>query len=153
MAAYAAGPRTPGGAAVALRRLAAALVALAWAMLGYGLFPLLSPPDRRAWDDLEAGGRLAVNLTVHLPYLALTLPVAVVVVLGLRRTPVPLAPLVVAVAVVALFGCWVTAQGLLFAAQPRLAASLITSLIADTAAAAALAAAWTTADRPTTTTR
>ncbi|MEU0153865.1 hypothetical protein [Micromonospora fulviviridis] len=127
------------------RGLAASMVAVAWGTLGYGL--LFSRHDQQAWDDLEAGGRLAANLTVYLPYLALALPVAVVVVLGLLPAPHLLSPLLAATVGIALFVWWVTAQGYLFDAQPRLAACLVGSLTADAGAVGALTAAWVRAGR------
>lgn len=117
------------------------MVAVAWAMLGYGL--LFSEHDLQAWDDLEAGGRFAANLAVYLPYLGLTPAIAAVVILGLLRPSTPLSVLVAtAVVVIALFAWWVAVQDYLFPAQPQLSASLFRCLIADAGAAGALAGAW-----------
>lgn len=136
---------TPGFAVrYACRGLAASLVAVAWGTLGYGLF--LSHPDQRAWDDLEAGGRFAANLFVYLPYLALTLPVAVVVVLGLLPGA-RLSPLVATTVGIPLFAWWATVQDYLFAAQPQLSACLAGCVAADVGAVGALTAAWVLAAR------
>ena len=137
---------TPGFAVrYAWRGLAASLVAVAWGTLGYGLF--LSRPDQQAWDDLEAGGRFAANLFVYLPYLALTLPVAVVVVLGLLPGARLLSPLVATTVGIALFVWWVTVQDYLFAAQPQLSACLVGCVAAAVGALGALTAAWVRAER------
>lgn len=137
---------TPGFAVrYAWRGLAASLVAVAWGTLGYGLF--LSRPDQQAWDDLEAGGRFAANLVVYLPYLALTLPVAVVVVLGLLPASRLLSPLLATTMGIALFVWWVTVQDYLFDAQPQLSACLAGCVVADVGAVGALTAAWVRAGR------
>ncbi|GGR76755.1 hypothetical protein GCM10010169_21160 [Micromonospora fulviviridis] len=129
----------------AWRGLAASMVAVAWGTLGYGLF--LSPHDQQAWDGLEAGGRFAANLSVYLPYLALTLPVAVVVVLGLLPAPRLLSPLLATTVGIALFVWWVTVQDYLFDAQPQLSACLVGCVAADAGAVGALTAAWVRAGR------
>lgn len=72
------------------RGLAARLLGAAWGCLGYGLY--LSPSDRHAWDELEAGGRFVAGVAVYLPFLALTLPVALVMILGFLRAPIMLVP-------------------------------------------------------------
>jgi hypothetical protein len=125
------------------QKSAAALVAVAWAAIGYGLF--FSAPDRQAWDDLEAGGRFAVNVTVYLPYLALTLLLLVVVLLGLlNSSDLVWLPATTAVGI-ASFAWWVASHGLLLEAQPQLQALLGWCLAADLGAGAALAGAWVTA--------
>ncbi|MDO3702044.1 hypothetical protein Q3W71_10185 [Micromonospora sp. C28SCA-DRY-2] len=122
------------------------MVAAAWGVLGYGL--IFSAHDQQAWGELEAGGRFAVNLLVYLPYYALTLPIAVVVTLGLLRKPDLLSPLAATAAAIALFVWWVADQGSLFDPQPQLSAALMWCVIADAAAAGALAGAWVMAARP-----
>jgi hypothetical protein len=122
------------------RGLAATLLGAAWGGLGYGLF--LSPADREAWGDLEAGGRLGANLLVYLPYLALTLPVVLVMILGLLRSPIVLVPQGVMAVGVALFAWWVSTQEHLFSAQPQLLTSIAFSLLADVGSAAVLVGAW-----------
>ncbi|MFG1658473.1 hypothetical protein ACGFIY_18300 [Micromonospora chersina] len=137
---------TPGFAVrYAWRGLAASLAAVAWGTLGYGLF--LSRPDQQAWDDLEAGGRFAANFSVYLPYLALTLPVAVVVVLGLLPGARMLSPLVATTVGIALFVWWVTVQDYLFDAQPQLSVCLVGCAAAAVGAVGALTAAWVLAGR------
>ncbi|WP_433319533.1 hypothetical protein [Micromonospora chersina] len=137
---------TPGFAVRhAWRGLAASLVAVAWGTLGYGLF--LSRPDQQGWDDLEAGGRFAANLFVYLPYLALTLPVAVVVVLGLLPASRLLSPLLATAVGIALFAWWVTVQDYLFDAQPQLSACLVGCVAADAVAIGAWTVAWVWAGR------
>ncbi|MDH6464880.1 hypothetical protein M2302_005081 [Micromonospora sp. A200] len=122
------------------------MVAVAWGALGYGL--IFSTHDQQAWGDLEAGGRFAVNFSVYMPYYALTLPIAVVVTLGLLRAPDLLSPLATTTVGIALFVWWVTVQGLLFDPQPELSAALMGCVIADAAAVGALAGAWVMAARP-----
>ncbi|MGC1210786.1 MAG: hypothetical protein WA890_05875 [Micromonospora sp.] len=122
------------------------MVAVAWGALGYGL--IFSAHDRQGWDDLDGGGRFAANFFVYLPYLGLTLPIAVVVILGLLRAPDLLFPLVAATVGIALFVWWVTVQDYLFDAQPQLSAALMGCVIADAAAVGALAGAWVMAARP-----
>jgi hypothetical protein len=122
------------------------MVAAAWGALGYGL--IFSAPDRQVWDDLEGGGRFAANFLVYLPYLGMTLPITVVVILGLLRAPDLLFPLVAATVGIALFGWWVTVQDHLFDAQPQLSAALVGCVIADAAAVGALAGAWVMAAGP-----
>ncbi|MER7419818.1 hypothetical protein ABT346_24065 [Micromonospora peucetia] len=122
------------------------MVAVAWGTLGYGL--IFSPHDQQTWADLEAGGRFAANVTVYVPYYALTLPIAVVVILGLLGTQNLLYPLVATTAVIALFALWVAAQGYLFDAQPQLFVSLAGCLIAEAVAVRALAGAWVKAEPP-----
>ncbi|MGV9804809.1 hypothetical protein [Micromonospora chersina] len=87
------------------------------------------------------------NLFVYLPYLALTLPVAVVVVLGLLPGDRLLSPLVAMTVAIALFAWWVTVQDYLFAAQPQLSACLVGCVAAAVGAAGALTAAWVLAGR------
>ncbi|WP_205752623.1 hypothetical protein [Cryptosporangium phraense] len=122
------------------RGLAAVLVGVAWSALGYGLF--LSPSNQRAWDDLDAGGRFGANLAVYLPYLALAIPVTIVVLLGLLPRPAALSPLGCAAAGVAVFAAWVATQDYLFDPQPQLVASVVCCFVADVAAGAALLTAW-----------
>lgn len=129
----------------AWRGLAASLLAVAWGTLGYGLF--LSRPDQQAWDDLEAGGRFAANFVVYLPYLTLTLPVAVVVVLGLLPASRLLSPLLATAVGIALFVWWVTVQDYLLNAQPQLSACLVGCVAADAVAIGAWTAAWVQAGR------
>ncbi|TYB40009.1 hypothetical protein FXF50_05695 [Micromonospora sp. AP08] len=120
-------------------------MAVAWGTLGYGLF--LSHPDQQAWDDLEAGGRFAANLFVYLPYLALTLPVAVVVVLGLLPASRLLSPLLATAVGIAVFVWWVAVQDYLFDAQPQLSACLVGCVATDVGAIGAWTAAWVLAGR------
>ncbi len=122
------------------------MVAVAWGALGYGL--IFSPHNQQAWGDLEAGGRFAANFTVYLPYYALTLPIAAVVILGLLGRQNLRYPLVATTVAIALFAWWVAAQGLLFDAQPQLFASLAGCLIAEAVAVLALARARVMAEPP-----
>ncbi|WFE54608.1 hypothetical protein [Micromonospora sp. WMMD1155] len=128
------------------RALAACAVAGAWAVLGYGLF---SSGDAQVWGDLEAGGRGAASIAVYLPYLAMTLVVALVVLCGLVGKPDVLWPLVATTVAIGLFSFWVSLQYYLFPAQPHLWASVAWCFVADAVAAASLAVAWATssADR------
>ncbi|MGN9777532.1 hypothetical protein ACTMS0_17455 [Micromonospora sp. H33] len=138
--------KSPSSFAVrrAWRRLAASMVAVAWAALGYGL--IFSPHNQQAWGDLEAGGRFAANFAVYLPYHALTLPIAVVVLRGLLGRQDLLYPLIATTVAIALFALWVAAQGYLFDAQPQLLASLAGCLIAEAVAVGALAGVWRKAE-------
>lgn len=116
------------------------MLAVGWASLGYGL--IFPPHDQQVWADLEAGGRFGATFLVYLPYYALTLPIAVVVIVGLLGTQ-DLLPLLLATAVgIALFGLWVAAQGYLLEAQPQLSTALVGCLIAEAVAFGALAGAW-----------
>lgn len=122
------------------RALSAILVAAAWASLGYGL--IYSPSNQEAWDQLDAGGRFALNFDVYLPFFALTVPVVIVVVLGLLRVPTALSPLALTVVVVVLFAWWVTTQDFLLTAKPHLLLFVGACALTASCAAGALAGAW-----------
>ncbi|WP_223874680.1 hypothetical protein [Salinispora oceanensis] len=137
--------RTPTLAAFrrASQRTAASLVAAAWATLGYGLLPFAS--NMQAWGELEAGGRLTANLTIYLPYFALTPPVSVAVALGLCwRHSLASALLTLTAITIAGFAYWTTLQDFFLEAQPQLRTSAVWCIAVDIAAFLALFAVWLT---------
>ncbi len=129
----------------AWQRVAALEIAVAWGVLGYGLFG--STANQRAWDDLEAGGRFAVNLVVYLPFLTLSFPIAIGVVLGLFSSLRSLSPLVATTVVIAVFASWVATRQDLLHAQPQLSRFLVLCLVIDAAAAVVVTYAWLAATR------
>ena len=120
-----------------LRAVASVIVIAAWVALGYGL--LATPWKPHAQDELEAGGRLAMNVAVYLPYLALTLVVGLVALLGLFPRPRTVWPLAVTVGGAALFGLWVLAYQPLTEAKPELTTWALASVLLQGLAGALLA--------------
>ncbi len=109
----------PGIPRLMFKALMALMVATAWGALGYGL--VFSRPDVEAWDDLEAGGRFALNFTVYLPYLVLSLPLAAVTIVSLFPRPDRMFPLAAAMGLTGVFAVWLLANGSLLVAEPELA--------------------------------
>ncbi|WP_344690481.1 hypothetical protein [Blastococcus jejuensis] len=133
-------------ASVLLKALAALAVGAAWATLGRGL--LAGPHDGRVWDDLDAGGRFAVNLTYYLPYLLLSIAVAIVVVAGLLPRSWPLVSLAGTVGLVVLADAYVLSSGVLRDAQPQLLRHCLLSSGVALLAGVALVAARTLRTAP-----
>ncbi|MGA3489274.1 hypothetical protein ACK8GG_14820 [Micromonosporaceae bacterium DT55] len=130
------------------RCLAALLMALAWGVLGYGLF---AAPDADGWGDMEGGGRFGVAFLVYLPYVGLSLLLACllvpVVLLPLRNRDSSTAALILLAAAaveIALFVFWVAVSfsGVFFLAQPLLPEALMWCLVLDAAAVGALTGGW-----------
>ena len=101
------------------KALTALMVATAWGTLGYGL--VFSRPDTAAWDELEAGGRFALNFLFYLPYFALSLPLAAVTIVSLFPRPDRMFPLAGAMGLTGLFALWLLADDSLLGAEPELA--------------------------------
>ena len=121
-----AGSSTPGTVRLMFRAFTALMVAAAWGALGYGL--VFSRPDVNAWGELEAGGRLGINIFVYLPYYALSVPVVAVVIVSLLPRPDRMFPLAGAMGLTGLLVLWIFANELLLVAQPELATYAIVGL-------------------------
>jgi hypothetical protein len=128
------------------KALTALIAAAAWGALGYGL--VFSRPDVSAWGELEAGGRFGINLSVYLPYYALSLPLVVVAIVGLFPRPDRLFPLAGVIGLTGLFALWIFANDLLLVAQPELATYATVGLGLTAAAIATLLTAHHLKARP-----
>jgi hypothetical protein len=128
------------------KALTALIAAAAWGGLGYGL--VFSRPDVSAWGDLEAGGRFGINLSVYLPYYALSLPLVAVAIVSLFPRPDRLFPLAGVIGLTGLFAFWIFANDLLLIAQPELATYATVGLGLTAAAIATLLTAHHLKARP-----
>ena len=110
---------------LASRGASAVLACTAWAALTAGLFS--GRFDSRAADDLEAGGRFAVNFSLYLPFLALSLVVVTTAVLSLLPMPRTLLPLVVLDVLALTFSLWTLQFQDLYGARPDLPGRALTA--------------------------
>jgi hypothetical protein len=127
-------------AGVALKTLAALAIGGGWAALGHGL--LAGPHVERVYDDLEAGGRFALNMTVFWPFLLVS--IAVVAVAGLSLFPRIwlIAPLAIAAALTVAGVVLALRSDVLTAAQPLLERDALVALLLALAAWPLMAGAW-----------
>ena len=129
--------------------LAALLLAGTWGIIHAGLF---SAGDAYEWGELEGGGRFGVAFFAYLPYYALTLIVAAVVLAALLPLPGRfsggvMVALVATVVAVTLFVAWLSSMEELHAPQPLLPEALRRSVPVLAGAAGALAGGWVSSRR------
>ncbi len=116
----------PTAAARAAGRVPVLVAGAAWASLAVGLF---AHPDARGWGDLEAGGRFAVGLAVHVPFLAVGLVVTLAVAAGVLARSATSVPAVAVVLASAVFALPLLRAGELAPAQPHLSLAATAALV------------------------
>jgi len=128
MASYAAHVRT----ARSLGCVAATLVLVGWLVVLRGLY--LLPPSPSPELDLEAGPAFGLSVEVYLPSVAVTVLLAVLLVVAVLPRPFAPAAALTAAAVSGSFAFWVLTRDALLTNRPGLGGHLVAATVLSAAA-------------------